>query len=229
MLLQLVGRDVESLRQLLCGNQSLTLVARLVEEVSEQGLEHGETLGHDRPRDALELVLVGGLRFCGQLGWRPGVSVPDKPQRSGHLAPELGGGDGRRASVLAEDPRRELAEIRVFGHEDAVVDAPVVAIRTLDPPGRIAPDLDLRLAREVANLPGRPVAVRLDIEIRRQPEVALPAGREADVAADARDAEGTDVLADEILADDVPRSVVLKERVRAHLPFVIGITADRPV
>src|ERR671927_334257 len=47
------------------------------------------------------------------------------------------------------------------------------AVGTLDPPGGVAGELDARLADEVADLPGRPPAVHVDVEIRRDAEVAL--------------------------------------------------------
>ena len=68
----------------------------------------------------------------------------------------------------------------------------------------------------VADLPGPRDAVRLDVELGREPEVPLAAGGEADVAADARDAKRPDGRAVEILADDVPDSLVEPERVRVE-------------
>jgi hypothetical protein len=60
----------------------------------------------------------------------------------------------------------------------------VLPVRAFDPPGGVAAHLDLGLAGQIADLPGRAVAVRFDVELRRQAEIPLPAGREADVATD---------------------------------------------
>src|SRR5262249_61625010 len=90
--------------------------------------------------------------------------------------------DRRGTAVLADDPRRELSGARVSGHEHAVVYVAVGAVRALDPPGGVVADLDLRLGDEIADLPGRPVAVALDLEIRRHAEVALAAGPRPGVA-----------------------------------------------
>ena len=100
----------------------------------------------------------------------------------------------------------------------------MLAVRPLHPPGRVAGNLDPGLAGEVADLPGRSVPERLDVELGRKPEVALAPGREPDVAADARNAEGADVLSHEVLADDVPRTVVLEQCVRVDRPFLDLVT-----
>src|SRR5205809_406650 len=78
------------------------------------------------------------------------------------------------------------------------------AVRTLNPPRGVAGDLDARLAGDLADLPRRPAAVLVDVEVRRRPEVAFAPRGEADVAADARDAELLPPLVVEVLADHVP-------------------------
>ena len=85
------------------------------------------------------------------------------------------------------------------------------------------------LRRDVADLPRRPAAVLVDVEVRRDPEVPLTARGESDVTADARDAEGSDVLAVEILADHVPAAVVREEAVRIDRSFPLAVTGDRVV
>src|SRR5581483_6596934 len=111
----------------------------------------------------------------------------------------------------------------------AVLDAAAVAVGALHPPGRIATALDSRLADRVADLPGRPAAVMVDVELGRQPEVALAARCEADLAADPRDPERALVLGVEIVADDVPGARVLEERVRVERSFALLVAGDRPV
>src|SRR5262249_54535131 len=154
--------------------------------VGKQGLQHREALRRDRAGDTLECVALARLRLGRRLRRRTLVPVADEPECPGDLAPELRWRDRRGTAVLADDPRRELSGARVSGHDHAVVYVAVGAVRALDPPGGVVADLDLRLGDEIADLPGRPVAVALDLEIRRHAEVALAAGREPDVAPDAR-------------------------------------------
>ena len=82
---------------------------------------------------------------------------------------------------------------------------------------------------DLADLPGPRDAVRLDVELGRQPEVALAAGREPDVAADAGDAERADGGAVEILPDDVPDALVEPQRVRVERALGDLVALRRPV
>src|SRR5262249_35515225 len=229
MLLDLVRRDVEALDQVGSVDNRLVALPAAVEQVCEQCLEHGEPFRRNRPRDPLELVPHARLRLRGELLGRSLMPVTDEAQCSGDLPPQLWRRDGRGPPVLTSDPGSELPRARIFGHEEAVFDAAVLPVRPLDPPGRVVGDLDARLAGDVADLPRRAVAVGLELEIRREAEVPLPARRETDVAADSRDAEGADVLTHEVLADDVPGAVVLKQGVRVERPLLLGIARDRPV
>ena len=88
---------------------------------------------------------------------------------------------------------------------------------------------DARLADGVPDLPGARHAVRLYVEVGRQPEVALAPRREADVAADPGDAEGADGGAVEILADDVPDVLVEPERVGVERALADLVALWRPV
>src|SRR6266849_2065127 len=99
----------------------------------------------------------------------------------------------------------------------------------LDPPGRVARELDARFALAVADLPRCPAAVLVDLEFGRDPEVPLAARGESDVAPDAGDAEGSDVLAVEILADHVPAAVVREQSVRIDRALALAVTGDRVV
>src|SRR5439155_23687919 len=89
------------------------------------------------------------------------------------LAPELVRLERDRAPVLPENPRGELREGGELRDEDPVLQLSGVAERALDPPGRVARKLDARLADEVADLPRGPAAVDIDVEIRREAEVAF--------------------------------------------------------
>src|SRR5207237_10486094 len=95
----------------------------------------------------------------------------------------------------------------VCGGEDAGRQLPGVVERALDTPGRVARKLDARLADEVADLPWGTPAVDADVEVGRDAEVALTPGGEADVAADARQAERADVLPVEVLSDHLAAAV----------------------
>ena len=105
----------------------------------------------------------------------------------------------------------------------------LAAVGALDPPGGVGRDLDRGAADDVAELPVGAAAVVLDVELRRQPEVALATGGEADVGADARDAERADVVAVEIVADHVPRAVLGQQRVRVERALALLVARDRPV
>ena len=98
-----------------------------------------------------------------------------------------------------------------------------------DPPGGVVLHGDAGRADGLADLPRPRHAVRLDVELGGQPEVALPPRREADVAADARDAERADRGPVEILADDVPDALVEAERVRVQRPLRHLVALRRPV
>ena len=60
-------------------------------------------------------------------------------------------------------------------------------------------------------------------------EVALAPRRELDLVPDPRDAEGADLVAVEVVADDVPDAVVGKQRVRVERPLGDLVPRDRPV
>ena len=118
------------------------------------------------------------------------------------------------AAVLAEHPAGERLDRGVLGLEDAVRERAGLVQRPVHPPGGVAVDLDLRRALNGAVLPVLADAVGVDVEVRREAEVALAAGGEADVAAHAGDAEGADVVVVEIVADDVPGAAVAAQCVR---------------
>ncbi len=157
------------------------------------------------------------------------MTVADGAERLGNLTPERIRFERDRAPVLPEDPRGELRQRGVTREEHPVFELARVAEGALDPPGRVAGELDPRFALDVADLPRRPAAVFVDVEVGRNPEVPLAARGEPDVAADARDAEGPDVLAVEILADHVPAAVVREQPVRVDRSLALAVTRDRVV
>ena len=88
-------------------------------------------------------------------------------------------------AVLTQDPPGELVEDRVLGHEHVALEPAGFAVHALDPPRGVVADLDPRLADDVADLPGRPAEVLVDVELGGDPEVALPTRREPDGDTDA--------------------------------------------
>ena len=133
------------------------------------------------------------------------------------------------AAVLAEHPAGERLDRGVLGLEDAVREGPGLVQGAMYPPGRVAVDLDLRRALNGAVLPVLADAVGVDIEVRREAEVALAAGGEADVAAHAGDAKGADVVVVEIVADDVPGASVAPQCVGIQRPLARLVAPGRPV
>ena len=186
----------------------MRVVAAAVEQVREQRLEEAEALRRNGAGRAF--FLVGG-RLGGEGGdlrRAPVVPLVHEVEVGAELAAELRRRERHRASVLAQDPGRELPEIRVVGEEDAVLDPAVASEQAVDPPGRVACDLDLGLALRLADLPWRALAVVLGVEALGQAEVALAPRCEPDLTADPRHAERLDALVVEVEADDVPLAAV---------------------
>ena len=200
------------------------------EQVGEQGLQDAEALRRHRPGEALDDIGLagddlgrGGRRCAFVRGARGPRALDDE-------AAELRRLERDGSAVLPEDPAREQVRRCVLRDEGVALDVvPLAAVGALDPPRGIGCDFDLRLADDVAELPLRPAAVVLDVELGRQPEVALPAGREADVGADPRDAERADVVPLEVVADHVPRAVLRQQRERVERALLFLVAVDRPV
>ena len=90
-------------------------------------------------------------------------------------------------------------------------------------------ELDPRLADRLAHLPGRRRPVLGGVEVLRQPEVALAAGRELDVAPDPQHLERPDRVALVVAADDVPAALVRQQRVGVDRALALDAARDRPV
>ena len=231
MLLELVGRDREALHELARRDRSLAVLAARGQQVGEQRLQHAEALGRDRAGEPL----AGALRFAllherRRSRRRALVRGARGPGALDAEAAQLGRLERDRATVLAEDPAGEQVRRGVLGREDVAVDAvALAAVGALDPPGGVRRDLDRGAADDVAELPVGAAAVVLDVELGRQPEVTLATGGEADVGADARDAERADVVAVEVVADHVPRAVLGQQRVGVERALALLVAGDRPV
>ena len=125
----------------------------------------------------------------------PRVGVDHGLQVGGHGLDDRVGLDGVRAPAQREDPRRERREVGVGRREAGravgqLLELAVGAVAALDEPGGVGAHLDDGRPGLVGReLPRRPVAVGGHVEVGRDAEVALAAGRELDLAADARDAE----------------------------------------
>ena len=211
-------------------DRRLAAFAAAREQVREQRLQHGEALRRHRPCGPLGAVVdVGCRRLLGERRRLAAVRLLHGAERARDLAPQRRRLDRHGAPVLAQHPRGEQRDRRVLGDEDVVLETTGLAVGALDPPGGVARDLDPRLAGDVADLPRRPAAVLLDVEVGGRAEVALAPRGEANVAADARDAELLPALVVEVLADDVPDAVVGQKRERVHRPLGERVARDRVV
>ncbi len=146
----------------------------------------------------------------------------------GDLVDQLRRRERPRASVLAQDPGRELLQVGVRRAEDVLLDL-AAADGALDPPGGVRVELDLGLALHVAELPALAAAERGRVEIVGRAEVALAAGGEPDVSAHARNPECAQVVAVEVEPDQVPGALLRQKRVRVDRALGLGVSRDRPV
>src|SRR6266540_3650784 len=229
VLLQRLGRDVEALHDVGGGYHRLRVLAAAVEQVCEERLEQAEALGWHRARGPLVDLALRLLRIGRDPRQLSLVPLLDELQIGANDPSQLGRGHRNRATVLAEDPRGEPAEVGVAGDEHAVFEASMRAEGTLDPPGRVAPDLDAGLALNLAHLPVRPEPVGVGVEVGRQPEVALAPCREPNVPADARDPEGAHLVGLRVEPDDVPLAAVEEQRVWIDGALSEVLAHDRPV
>ena len=163
------------------------LVAAAGEQVGEERLEDAEALGRERAGRALELLRLGlGLRPR-RLGRLAFVALENAVEPCSHFVDQLRWRERPRPAFLAENPAGQQVEARVRGREGAVGDLAALD-HALDPPGGVRVELDLGLALRLAELP-RLSAAEVGRVVLGHAKVALAAGREADVADDARDAE----------------------------------------
>ena len=230
MLLELILRNAEALDDFGSRDRCVLVVAAGREQEGEEGLQDGEPLRRDRPGESL-----GSHDFNAERGRKLGhgrlsrVRLLDGAQCFGTQLTQFGRSGRHCATILAEHPGAEVAETRYGCHELLALDAAAVAIEAIDPPGGGWCHAYACLSGDLAALPRRDAAIQLDVEVGRDPEIAFPPRGEADLAGDPRDAERADVLAVEILPDDVPAAVVRKQRVRVHGALRQLVRRDRPV
>ena len=193
MILELFARNVEAGRELVRVELGLAALAARVEEVGEQRLQDAEPLRGDRRCGALGAV--GGARHgfhARELRRLALVRLANAAQALGTCHAQLVRLERDGTPILAQDPARERLDVGVLGLEDSVRERAGLGQRPVHPPRRVTVDLDARHAGDRPVLPLLSDAVRVDVEVGRPAEVALAPGREADVAADPGDAEGTD-------------------------------------
>ena len=157
------------------------------------------------------------------------MPLAELAQRLPNLVSELGRLERYGPAVLAQDPGHERPERRVGRLEHAVDHRARVGQRAVHPPGGVALHTDPGDPCARPDLPRPRDSVGLDVELRRQPEVALAPRGEADVGADSRDAERPRRIAVEVEADDVPDALVEAQRVRVDLPLGLAVAGGRPV
>ena len=242
-LLELLRREPEPALELVGLDVGGGRVAAAGEQEGQERLEEREPLGRDGPwrtrRRRAGLRVLGDGRGRRHRAGLSGVGVHDRPQVGGHRLDDRVGLDGVGVPAEREDPRRERREVGVGRREPGravgqLLDLAVCAVAALDEPRGVGAHLDHGrpglLGRE---LPRRPVAVGGHVEVGRNAEVALAAGRELDLAADARDAERAPAVvvgvAVEVVADDVPDAVHLPQAVRVDGPLGLVVGGDRPV
>jgi hypothetical protein len=74
------------------------------------------------------------------------MALLDQFERGAHFLAQLRRLERDCASVLAQDPGRKQAERGVSRAENSILQVAGAAEGALDPPGRLAPDADVRLA-----------------------------------------------------------------------------------
>ena len=180
---RLLGDLRETLDEVAGGDDGARLVTARGEEVREQRLEHPEALRVDGTGGPLRQLLGHDRARLGRHGGGRGVDRCDAAQAAGDLAAQRVRLEWHRAAVEPQDPGGEVRESGVGRDEDVLLHAPVRrSVRALDPPGSVPGELDPRLADRLAHLPGRRRPMLGGVEVLWQPEVALAAGRELDVA-----------------------------------------------
>ena len=157
------------------------------------------------------------------------MRITEPPKPFGDLASQLCRLEWDGSAVLAQDPAGEWLDPRKRRFEDAVGDRARIGERAMNPPRRVVLDGDPRHADGLADLPRLGHAMCLDIEVRGKAEIALPPRREADVAAEARNAERANPGAHEILPDDVPDALVEPKRVWIDRALGDFVALRRPV
>ena len=137
-------------------------------------------------------------------------------------------------AAKAKDPLDEAIDVAVLRLERGRTilvrrDFAVLVEQAIDEPSRARGDVERGLANGLIERPRCAVAVRGGIEVDGAAEVALFAGVEAHVAADARHAEVADGVAVVVVTDEVPIGIGEVEAVRIDGARLLLARADRKV
>ena len=155
------------------------------------------------------------------------VSQPRERRNDG--LDQLDGLQWNGATVLSQHPSGEKVHVGEVRLEDPVFDVPCIRQRALDPPRGVVGDRNARPPDDLPDLPRPWDSMLLDVEVRRDPEVTLPARREPDVATDARDLERAGRPAIQVVTHDVPVALVEAQRIRVHRSLAGPGAAGAPV
>ena len=230
VILKLLEGNREARRNLRCVERRRALVPARGEKVSEQRLQHAEALWGDRAGGPFgqRPARIRPLR-ARNVGRISVVGLQEHLERSRHRLDELDRLERDRPPVLAKDPAGDQIHVREVRLEGSALDRSRVRERALHPPRRVLRHRDARSPDDLADLPRTRDPVLLDVEVRRDAEVALATRREPDVAADAGDLERARRSAVEIVADDVPVALVESKRVGIHGSLPLPHTSWAPV
>ena len=232
LLERLLGDLREPLDEVARRDGGARLLATGREQVGEERLEHPEPLRVDRARSGAPATLLGRPRLrLRRRRRRAGVALDDAAEARRDAPAQLVRLERNGAAVESQDPGGEVREVGVRRDEDAVLDLAVrLAVRALDPPGRVA-----ARARCAPRRRSRPSATGAAAGARRP---RSPSGsrksRSRRVAnlmslADAQHLEGADRVASVVAPDDVPAALVRQERVGVERPLALHAAGDRPV
>ncbi len=232
VLLELLVRNLEALDEVGGRDDGLALVAAGGEQVGEERLEEAEALRRHRPGGPLR---DGIHRLGGDLAGRAWRAAPSWRARTRR---RLSATSRRRSggeTGTARPSWRSTHEASIGRLAYSVTKTPVLEPAARGPNARsthqaVSGRTSMRASPTgVAELPGGTAAERVDVELGREPEVALAAGGEADVAADAGDAERAQRVAVEVVADDVPDAAVVEQPVRVERALGLLAARHRPV
>src|SRR5205809_1030260 len=123
VLLERLGRDVESFADLDRGDRRLCFVPAAVEQVRKERLEQAEALRRHGARGSLLGLEAGLLRRRGDIRELPFVPLLDELEIRAHLPAKLRRGERDGPPVLAQDPGRELPQVGIVRDEAVVLDA----------------------------------------------------------------------------------------------------------
>ena len=147
------------------------------------------------------------------------VSLAQPASASATASRSSSGSSGTRAAVLPQHPAGERLDAAYSVSKMPSSSVPAsCSVRATH--HAVSPFTSIRAVPATSPiLPAAPTRYSSMSKSTRETEVALAPGGEADVAADARDAERAAVVVVEVVADDVPGASVVQQRVRVERPL----------